>query len=59
MVRSIGIAPEKSFKIMGLQGGTHLANYLFPQCSKGFESAFAGSVGGAATTIIGLSYLYS
>jgi hypothetical protein len=38
---------------MGMQAGTHLANYLLPQCSKGFQWAFAGSVAGAATTIIG------
>ena len=53
MVRSIGIAPEKALKMVAWEGGMALVNYAFPNSSKVQQWMFAGSLAGAATTIIG------
>ena len=51
--RSIGIAPEKALKMAAWDGGLSLVNYAYPECPKSMQWMFAGSVAGAATTIIG------
>jgi hypothetical protein len=51
--RSIGIAPEKALKMAAWEGGISLVNYAYPQCPKSLQWMFAGSMAGAATTIIG------
>jgi hypothetical protein len=55
MVRSIGIAPEKALKMVAWEGGMCFVNYACPQCPKGVQWAFGGTLAGAATTIIGES----
>lgn len=51
--RSIGIAPEKALKMAAWDGTLSFINYAYPQCPKGLQWMFAGSMAGAATTIIG------
>ena len=51
--RSIGIAPEKALKMGAWEGGISLVNYAYPECPKSLQWMFAGSMAGAATTIIG------
>ena len=51
--RSIGIAPEKALKMAAWEGGLSLVNYAYPECPKSMQWMFAGSMAGAATTIIG------
>ena len=35
------------------EGGISLVNYAYPECPKSLQWMFAGSMAGAATTIIG------